>query len=107
MQQIRELAESAANASCNLASRKLHSVEISLLGGSSPNLSPKREKLARLDKYAVDRRCGDPKIDDLVFLELRIRIAKRPAKQRGVLRTHCGQIAILLLIRKILARSKV
>lgn len=70
-------------------------------------MPPKREKLARLDKDAVDRRCGDTKINDLILLELRIRITKRPAQQRGMLRTHYGQVAILLLIRKILARSEI
>src|SRR5690348_10986735 len=83
VKQIRELTQASSDSANHLAAGKLHSFEITLLGGRFANALPKRERLARFDQNAVDSRTRDLQILNLILLQLRVRIAE-PSSQKGL-----------------------
>ena len=68
VKQIRQLAQTTANSSNDLALRKLHSLKISSGFSRFADLTPKRKCLAGFYQDSINRRAGDFDIFDLILL---------------------------------------
>ena len=84
VQQVRELADAAADPRLGLAVRQPHAFQITLAAGRVADDLVERERLAGADQQAVDLCAGELQVRDLVVLHPHLGLAELSQQQRLV-----------------------
>lgn len=78
MNQIGKLAQSSGNPFSQVAARNHQAIQISLFPGRPANQRPQRKNLARGDENTINLCGGQPKILNLISLQLHVNSRQRP-----------------------------